>query len=237
MSGGSPSEEGLLIDALTLVDWDIKEASIPPSRIVVFGQFIGTGITCAPSSCAARPNSLRGIVFVAPFADVERLTATYRVAGTIPLLGPLAPFPRLLAFFSKFIVSKWPSKDNIPAFVRHCEEMSGEDQKYHITIIHAQDDYDFPWSHSDQMCWHAISATRVGGITFEELEEEKEQTKKLLGPAGWVVEHQTAKGLIREEIAKWGVHDCIMSYPFVSLAILRAFESKGSLRPELTASR
>lgn len=57
------------------------------------------------------PILFAGIVFVAPFADVKRLTATYRVAGTIPLLGPLAPFPRLLAFFNKFIVSKWPSKD------------------------------------------------------------------------------------------------------------------------------
>ncbi|KAK0744526.1 Alpha/Beta hydrolase protein [Apiosordaria backusii] len=238
VSDGSPSEEGLLIDALTLVDWALKEAGIPPSRIVIFGQSIGTAVGASLlRHLAARPDPIlfAGAVFVAPFADVELLTASYRVAGTIPLLGPLAPFPRLLAFFNKFIVSKWPSKDNLAAFVRHCEEMPGDQQKYHITIIHAQDDYDIPWSHSDQMFWHAVSATRPGGITFEELEEEKEQTKKSLGPAGWVVEHQTSKGLIREEIAKWGLHDRIMSYPIVSLAVLRAFQSRGKLEPDSEA--
>ncbi|KAK4201173.1 hypothetical protein QBC40DRAFT_278654 [Triangularia verruculosa] len=234
-SGGSPSEEGLLIDALALVDWAIKEAGIPPSRIVIFGQSIGTAVGASlVRHLAAQPDPVlfAGIVFVAPFADVEMLTATYRVAGTIPLLGPLARFPRLLAFFNNFIVSKWPSKENLAAFVRQCEEMSGNDQKYHITIIHAQDDYDIPWSHSDQMFWHAVRATRPDDITFEELEEEKEQTKKSLGPASWVVEHQTSKGTIREEITKWGLHDRIMSYPVVSLAVLRAFQSRENLGSE-----
>ncbi|KAK4173038.1 hypothetical protein QBC36DRAFT_360959 [Triangularia setosa] len=69
----------------------------------------------------------RLVLYLHAAADVELLMATYRVAGTIPLLGPLAPFPRLLAFFSNFIVSKWPSKDNIAAFVSQCEEMSDDD--------------------------------------------------------------------------------------------------------------
>ncbi|KAK3984963.1 Alpha/Beta hydrolase protein [Cladorrhinum sp. PSN332] len=228
-SAGSPSEQGLLTDALTLVEWAMKEAGIPPSRIVIFGQSIGTavGISLA-HHLATHPDPIlfAGLVFVAPFADVELLTASYRVAGTIPLLGPLAPFPRLLAFFNKFIISKWPSKDKLAAFVRQCENMEGNGHKYHITIIHAQDDYDIPWAHSDQLFWHAVSATRREGISFEELEEEKEQTKKTLGPAGWVVEHETERGVIREEIATWGLHDRIMSYPIVSLAILRAFQSR-----------
>lgn len=37
------------------------------------------------------------MVLVAPFANVELLTATYRVGGVIPLLSPLARFPRLHA--------------------------------------------------------------------------------------------------------------------------------------------
>ncbi|KAK4463589.1 Alpha/Beta hydrolase protein [Cladorrhinum samala] len=229
-STGSPSEHGLLTDALTLVEWALRDAGIPPERIVVFGQSIGTavGISLA-HHLATRPDPIlfAGLVLVAPFADVELLTATYRVAGTVPLLGPLSPFPRLLAFFNRFIVSKWPSKDNLAAMVRHCENMASSGLKYHVTIIHAQDDYDIPWSHSDQLFWHAVSASRPHGVSFEELEEEKEQTKKVMGPAGWVVEYQTERGILREEIATWGLHDRIMSYPIVSLAILRAFGSQG----------
>ncbi|KAK4118816.1 alpha/beta-hydrolase [Parathielavia appendiculata] len=231
-SSGSPSEQGLLTDAITLAEWAMKEAGIPPSRIVIFGQSLGTAVGIALAHhYVTKPDPVlfSGMVLVAPFADVELLTATYRIAGTIPILGPLAPFPRLLTFFNTFILHKWQSKDKLAAFVRECEHMPPRDGlRYHITIIHAQDDYDIPWSHSDQLYWHAVNAARLEGIAFNDLEEEKEQTKTMLGPAGWAAEHKTANGVIREEIAKWGLHDRIMSYPVVSLAVLRAFTHPGT---------
>ncbi|KAK1827695.1 Alpha/Beta hydrolase protein [Podospora conica] len=227
-SSGTPSEEGLLTDALTLAEWAMQDAGIPPSRIVLFGQSLGTAVAISLAHhLASRPDSVlfSGMVLVAPFADVELLTATYRIAGTIPILGPLAAFPRLLAFFNKFILNKWPSKDKLAAFVANCETMAGHGLKYHITVIHAQDDYDIPWSHSDQVFWHAVNAARAPlGVSFDELEREKDETKTPLGAAGWIVKHKSPRGVIREEIAKWGLHDRIMSYPIVSLAVLRAFE-------------
>ncbi|KAK4235686.1 hypothetical protein C8A03DRAFT_17603 [Achaetomium macrosporum] len=237
-SSGSPSEQGLLTDAVTLAEWAMHEVGIPPSRIVIFGQSLGTAVgislahyyTMQPS-----PTLFSGMVLVAPFADVELLTSTYRIAGTVPLLGPLAPFPRLLAFFNTFILSKWPSNVKLAEFIRACESMSSNNSnsssstKYHVTIIHAEDDYDIPWSHSDQLFWHAVNAARQDGISFDDLGKEKEQTRTALGPAGWAAEHRTAKGVIREEIAKWGLHDRIMSYPIVSLAVLRAFERQNIL--------
>ena len=153
-SSGAPSEQGLLTDAITLADWAMQEAGVPPSRIVIFGQSLGTAVGISlVEHYATRPHPtlFAGMVLVAPFADVELLTASYRIAGIVPLLGPLASFPRLLAFFNTFILSKWPSKNRLAAFVRQCEDMPGDDLKYHITIIHAQDDYDIPWSHSDQL--------------------------------------------------------------------------------------
>lgn len=99
-----------------------------------------------------------GLVMVAPFADVETLTATYCVAGTIPLLEPVARLPELLQFLNSSIRDKWRSKDRIAAFVRACEDMRirvasdlGNGKYYRINIIHAQDDYDIPWKHNDQM--------------------------------------------------------------------------------------
>ena len=234
-STGSPSEEGLLTDALTLAEWAMNEAGIPPSRIVLFAQSIGTAVAISLVHHLAMrpaPTLFAGMVLVAPFANVELLTATYRVAGVIPLLSPIAHFPRLHAFLNSFIVTKWPSKDKLAEFVRQCHKMTGDELKYHVTIIHAEDDWDIPWSQSETVFWHAVNASLPMGISYEELEKKKAQDKIDLSAGGWVVQQKSPKGILREEIVNYGLHDRIMSYPVVSLAVWRAFVN-GRSAPKL----
>ncbi|KAJ9656386.1 hypothetical protein H2198_004964 [Neophaeococcomyces mojaviensis] len=228
-STGSPSETGLLLDASTLVRWATMEAQIPPSRIVLFAQSIGTAIGASLVRDLARqspPVHFAGIVFVAPFSDAEALTSTYKIAGTIPLLSPLARFPILMKYFHGFIKDKLRTKDKLEDFVRTCEHSSIEIPKYDITIIHAEDDWDIHWSHSETLFWHAVNGSVVRGIAFDELDHIKQQNKTFLDFGGWAFEWRTDKGIIREEITKYGLHDRIMSYPIVSLAVLRAFGIK-----------
>ena len=131
----------------------MHNAGIPPSCIVLFGQSLGTAIAISLAHhLASRPGVgpvlFSGMVLVAPFADVELLTATYQVGGAIPILDPPAYLPQLLAFFNTFILHKRPSKDKIADFIALCEDMSGGSAKsnynYRITTIHAEDDYDIP---------------------------------------------------------------------------------------------
>ncbi|KAK4936322.1 hypothetical protein LTR10_022750 [Elasticomyces elasticus] len=232
-STGSPSEAGLLTDALNLADFAMKTAGISPERIVIFGQSLGTAVSISLAhhlALQSPPVLFAGIVLVAPFANVEPLTQTYSVAGTIPLLAPIAKIPGALAFFNKFIVSKWPSKDKLAALIRHCEALKqpNRNTKYDITLVHAEDDYDIPWVHSEVVFWHAVNATRdaASGLTFEELEKVKNESKLKLGAGGWEVEWRSKGGVIREQIVKHGLHDQIMSYPVVSLAVARAFHSQ-----------
>lgn len=226
-SSGHPSEEGLLTDAITLAEWAMEEAEIPPSRIVIFAQSMGTAVSLSLlHHMAAQPEPVlfSGAVLVAPFADVESLTATYRLAGTIPLLGPVAKFPRLLAWLNTFIIAKWPSKAKLAEFVRRCEAMDQGSPRYDVTIIHAEDDYDIPWSHSEQLFWHAANASMPGGIAFAELEREKMASRVNNDAGGWTVERKTGRGVVREEIMKYGLHDRIMAYPVVSVVVMRAFQ-------------
>jgi len=237
-STGYPSEHGLLTDALALVDFAVDEAGIPPSRIVLFGQSLGTAVTLALAQhLALRPDPalFAGIVLVAPMLDVELLTETYKIAGTVPLLGPLTPFPRLLSFFSSLIRCKWPSKYNIADLIRYYESADraktrgstrDTSDKYHLTIIHAMDDYDIPWSHSEKLYWHAVNASVSEGISYAELEQQKAGARQDLGAGGWIVQHETAHGLLREVITKYGLHDRIMSHPVVSAAIWKAFQNE-----------
>ena len=82
--------------------------------------------------------------------------ATYRAAGFIPILSPLARFPLLFNYFSTFLQDKWLSKDRIAEDIR-ANEANGK--KYQLTLIHAEDDYDIPRHHTEVLFWHAVIAT------------------------------------------------------------------------------
>ncbi|KAF2184643.1 hypothetical protein K469DRAFT_708837 [Zopfia rhizophila CBS 207.26] len=100
----------------------------------------------------------------------------------------MAYFPELLAFFNRFIISKWPSKDKLATLIHYCEilKLSLRENIYDITIIHAEDDYDIPWVHPEIVFSHAVNVTRDpdGGLSFEEPESGKENQKSALGASG-----------------------------------------------------
>ena len=226
-SRGTPSERGLCLDAIAVVDWATKVAGIPPSRILIFSQSLGTAVSLAVSKYFALqspPVVFAGTILVAPFVDVASLVATYRIAGTIPILSPLARFPLLFNYLGTFIKDKWLSKDRIAEYIR-ANEANG--QHYQLTLIHAEDDYDIPWHHTQVLFWHAVNATVPQGLGYDELDKMRSKSKTDLGAAGSVMEWRTKNGVIREEILKTGLHDVIMGNPVITVAVMRIFEASG----------
>lgn len=224
-STGFPTESGLILDALAVVDWAINVAGVPPSRILVFAQSMGTAVCLAASrhlAVQSPPVVFAGTVLVAPFVDVAMLLSTYRVGGTVPVLSPLSVFPPLFNYLHHFIREKWLSKDNIAQYV-HANEANGKN--YRLTIIHAEDDYDVPWHHSQVLFWHAVNASVLAGISYDELDQRKKASKVDLGAAGSLMEWSTDHGVIREEMLKTGLHDVIMGYPVITMAVMRSFEA------------
>lgn len=228
-STGIPSEEGLLIDAISLSDWAMQVAGVPPSRILIFGQSLGSAVGISLSrhfSLQSPPVFFAGLVLIASFSDVETLMATYRIGGIIPVLSPLAQIPQLLAFFNGFLANTWLSKQRIADFVRLSESERSGENRYHITLIHANDDPVIPYTHTEVLFWHAVNATCVSGsVSLEDFEREKRMRRTDLGAGGSFVEWQTERGVIREEILEYGVHDKIMAYPAIGIAVLRAFQA------------
>lgn len=227
-STGTPSESGLLIDAVAVVDWAMHVANVPASRIVLFGQSLGTAVAIAVShhfaSQVSPPALFAGMVLVAPFTDVATLTRTYHIGGLIPVLSPLSLIPRLLAFINRFLKSTWQSSAVIAEFIRHCESTPSLCH-YHITLIHAEDDTDIPFSHTETLFRHAVDATVTGVSSPANFMRDTHKPKRDLGPGGSVLEWRSTKGVLREEILKYGLHDKVMSWPVVSLAVLRAFQA------------
>lgn len=220
-SSGAPSEAGLVADAEAMARWARDEAGIPPQRTVVFAQSLGTGVATALAHRLAvdkRPALFRGVVLVAPFVNVAELTASYRVAGVVPLLSPLVRLPWLHAFFNRFIWTSWLTRDRLAAYVDAYEQGGlPAEARYHVTLLHAEDDYDIPSTHSESLFAHALNVSSYGEVKPDDVAVRRG------AEGGWAAEHKTERGLLRLEMLKHGLHDRIMGYPAVSLAVWRAF--------------
>lgn len=223
-STGTPTEPGLVRDAVAVVDWATRVAGIPPSRILIFGQSLGTAVSLGlieHFALQSPPVVFAGTVLVAPFVDMVTLVTNCRVGGVIPVLSPLVRFPALVRYLSTFIRDLWPNKDRIAAYVRANE---ANRETYWLTLIHAEDDADIPWHHAQAVFWHAVNATLPAGISYEALEEKKSQSMTDLGAAGSVMEWRTDHGVIREQILKYGTHNVVMGFPVMAMAVMRIFE-------------
>lgn len=221
LSDGAPSERGLLLDALATVNWATEVARIPPDRIILYGQSLGSAVAVTVAEHLAlqeRPVSLAGLVISASFSDLATLTGTYRIGGVIPVLSPIAKVPALFHFVTSRLQDTWLVKDKLASLVRASEH-------YHITLIHSENDPDIPCMHTQQLFWYAVNASQSSGMSFDDLESEKKQMTMDIGPGGWVVDWRTSKGLIRQEMLKYGVHDLQMTFPVTALAVLRTFQS------------
>ena len=226
LSTGTPSEQGLLEDASAIVRWATEVARVPPSRILIYGQSLGTAVAIAivQKLAAQVPAvSFAGIILTASFSDTAALTATYRIGGVIPVLSPLANLPPLFEFFSSFLTSTWLSKDRVAAFVgaRETPKTGGP---YYIVFLHAENDDYIVSRHSDVLYWHAVNASTSQSTSFEAFEEWKAGKKIFMGEAGWAIEHRSSRGVIRQEMLKHGLHDKIMAYPVSAIAVLRSFQ-------------
>jgi abhydrolase domain-containing protein 12 len=155
----------------------------------------------------------------ASFADLPSLTATYRIGGVVPVLAPIAKIPPLFRFFTSRLRDTWMAKDQLAEFIRH-------GKNYHLTLIHAEDDSDIPFAHTQRLFWHAVNANSATPMSFAELEEYEERNKVDLGPGCWYVDWVTQKGKIRLQILRYGAHDWQMTYPATALAVVRAFRSR-----------
>ncbi|KAH8805365.1 Alpha/Beta hydrolase protein [Xylogone sp. PMI_703] len=230
-STGTPSEDGLILDAVAVADWAMNVAGIPPSRILLFGQSLGTAVSTAVSAHYALqspPVVFAGTVLVAAFVDVVTLASTYKALGSIPILSPLARFPLLFNYMQRFVWDKWQNKDNIAQYIQ-ANEANGK--KYQLTLIHAEDDDDVPWYHASIIFWHAVNASMPDGISYEDLELKRSESRVDLGAAGSFMEWRTDNGIVREEILKTGLHDVLMGYPAITMAVMRSF---GAIDPSFT---
>lgn len=240
-SSGNPSETGLIEDASTVVEWALNVAGIPPERVVLLGQSLGTAVV----SGVAERYSLQGvefagIVLVAGFSDLTTMLSEYHIAGLFPVLGPVRSIPFLLRLLHNFVVDKWHSADRLANIVRNTKN------RLRLSLIHSKNDPDIPWTEDNKLFKSAVNES-VKIATDDEFDAWKEQRTIRKSQDAFVA---TWKGepniLVRQEVFPYGGwsapqfpvqysnltysigHNNIMGFAPVSLAIMRSFDLHGT---------
>lgn len=178
-SSGSPTEQGLIIDGIALVNWALEVARIPPERIVIFGQSLGTAVSVgvAEQFVLEKQIEFAGIILVAGFSDIPTLMLSYYAGGIVPILAPLRPYPRIQKFFADRVQDTWLTTRRLANLVRHSKCLR-------LDLIHAMNDFNIPWNHCDILFHTAANATVQGGTTTNQTDNS--ETGGDLGEAGRV---------------------------------------------------
>jgi acetyl esterase/lipase len=92
-STGTPSEDGLAIDARAAWDWLISNGA-KAEDILIMGHSLGTGVSGRlAASLSSEEVPYRGVVLMSPFSSILSLLSTYHIGGVVPLMKPLSMIP------------------------------------------------------------------------------------------------------------------------------------------------
>lgn len=177
----------------------MQVAKIPSSRIVILGQSLGTAVTAGVVEHYAEVGiDFAGVVLVAGFTDLPNLLTTYSIAGWIPVLSPMRSYPALQRIFASYLVDTWMSAGRLANFVRFSKRVR-------LFIIHAVNDHEIPWHHSEGLFVAAANATTGGGMDLELLEKMKARTTVNMGDGAFISTWKAGGNkIIREEIVAYG---------------------------------
>ncbi|KAI9340829.1 Alpha/Beta hydrolase protein, partial [Obelidium mucronatum] len=138
-SEGSPSEEGLAIDARTVYDWIVSQG-VPHSQIILLGHSLGSGIATRLARDLGKDKIYpRGLVLQAAYMSIEDAALEYRAFQVLPLLLPITFFPQLEAYMKRTIVDKFRSRDHMPYL------------NLPVLLIHGRLDREIPCKNSQQL--------------------------------------------------------------------------------------
>lgn len=195
VSTGSPTEEGLITDGVSLLNFlTAGPLKIPPSRIVIMGQSLGTAVTAAvaerfafgPSDPTAVQPAIKdvepfaGVILLASFSNLPSLIQSYSVKGlTPPMLSPLIGYPRFKKWIMSHIVDYWDTAarvarlTGVDSSTTDTTVLDYTHKHLDLTIVHAHNDIEIPWREGRRV-WTAATGEEIegapGAVTYRKSE-------------------------------------------------------------------
>lgn len=191
LSTGSPTEDGLITDAETVIRYLTSgPLKIPRERIAVVGHSLGTAVaagvvermTLGQGEADTQKNkeskelansAFAGVILFAGFSDLESLIETYSLFGIFPpFLSPLIQYPRAQKYVLRKLADKWPTAERmgrltgalpLPSSSSSSSpaDASVELPPLHLQILHAKNDAEIWWGNGFRIFSTATNVTAV----------------------------------------------------------------------------
>ncbi|RMZ75763.1 hypothetical protein DV737_g5149, partial [Chaetothyriales sp. CBS 132003] len=239
LSTGWPSEEGVTLDAVTLLSHitghtmpssivdmtnpalqslQLSSPSSPhslmdPSRIIIIGQSLGTFVSTSfyhAWTVQLRRPPFKGLILLASFSNLTKLLDSYSIKGiTPPLFSPLALYPAARTWLHTQIVDNWDTG------TRLSELVAAKDLPLDLTIMHALDDVEIPWREgwrNWEQCMESVGVHVAEDRAEFQIWENEEDA------------HGGTKKVVRWERLRKGGHNKIVTGEGVKVAVLRVLD-------------
>jgi abhydrolase domain-containing protein 12 len=232
----------LILDGSAAVDWVLKTAGIPSSRVVLLGQSLGTAVTSGVAAQYAKQGvDFAGVILVAAFSSLPQMLPDYRIGGMLQVLGPLKVWPALLNQVMGSVIDTWKSDERVHDMAKVVKARKG---RLNLNLVHAKDDTDIPCDQDDILFGAAVRGLQ--DLDPEELRLEKEKRTVVKGENSFVATWRDEDITIRQDLVPYGGelvikfqegndnvltvtgHNDIMSYAPVTQAVMRSFNLIGS---------
>lgn len=200
LAKGKPSEAGLIEDGVAAVDWAIAQG-FHADQVILFGQSLGSavafGTALALATRSADSIEVGHVISVAGFFSAREVLKTYRLAGILPIIGPLRTQPWLQTRVLDQLHHKWESSDRIYRLAK--------ETKIKITLAHATSDSEV-LSHNSEMLFRRAIA---GALHKESLPNIKSDLSiDRLSDGGRVFRSSLAERIQYREFT-WGAHNLV----------------------------
>jgi abhydrolase domain-containing protein 12 len=175
-SPGTPTEDGLSLDARAAWDWLIAQGA-SPQDILIVGHSLGTAVASRLSVGLSDDGvKFKGTVLMSPFSSLYTLVDTYNIFGVFPVMLPINMIPRAASesgkhhqtptypdfvrledIYKSFLVHKFDTLSVISVCKFPLPRLSNSSPIYvqklkvPILILHAEDDWDISHTHSDAL--------------------------------------------------------------------------------------
>lgn len=211
-STGYPTEQGLIGDAVSVIEWAREELRVPYDRIVLLSQSLGTAVASAALCRYAskiEPVPFAGLIMCAPFTSMADVFMSFQILPHVRPLQPLKYFPLLDNWFRRRLADTWQTSENVRTILENYD-------KINLTFLHCTRDDVVPWRMTEELANVAhrkLSELGTADITATDL-----------GRGGRVKQWVLGGRNVRQVLVEHGAHNTIMKWAPVALEVVRTLQ-------------